>query len=72
MPVIEVECLKCGLPRVVRESVLGAHGAGHCPRCGYVGWAPSAELDEDERRALRDVPVELRRVARPRSLAGVG
>lgn len=46
-----------------------AMGAGHCPRCGYVGWAFSDDLDEDERRALRDVPVEFRRrTTTPRQL----
>jgi hypothetical protein len=60
---IVVECLKCGLPRTVRGDVMHAMGAGHCPRCSYVGWAYSDELDEDERRALRDVPVEFRRRA---------
>lgn len=57
---IVVECLRCGLPRRVRGEVMHALGAGHCPRCDYVGWASSEELDEDERRALRDIPVEYR------------
>lgn len=43
-------------------------GGGHCPRCGYVGWAYSDELSEDERRTLRDVPLE-RRGAAPRVLS---
>jgi hypothetical protein len=69
MPRVVVECLKCGLPRTVRGDVMHAMGAGHCPRCGYVGWAFSDDLDEDERRALRDVPVEFRRrTTTPRQL----
>jgi len=39
--------------------------AGHCPRCGYVGWALSDDLSERERRLLRDLPVERRRYERP-------
>jgi hypothetical protein len=31
-----------------------------CPRCGYVGWAPTADVDERTRVLLRDVRVELR------------
>jgi hypothetical protein len=37
-------------------------GADECPRCGYVGWAESSELSELERRALRDRPLERRRL----------
>lgn len=58
---ILVECLRCGLPRFVRGDTLHVEGAGHCHRCDYVGWAASDELTEDDRRALRDVPVEARR-----------
>jgi hypothetical protein len=47
----------CGLQRVVDEDAESALGRGSCPRCGYVGWAYSADLTEDGRRALRDVPV---------------
>jgi hypothetical protein len=66
MPPLVVECLKCGLPRIVRGIELHALGAGHCPRCDYVGWASSHDLTEDERRALREVPVGFRRRARTR------
>jgi len=38
---------------------------GACPRCGYVGWAPSASLSEDDRRVLREIPVSLRPLANP-------
>jgi hypothetical protein len=63
-----VECLKCGLPRAVRGEAR-LMGAGECPRCGYVGWAPSDDLREDDRRQLRDVPVELRRISPTRRAA---
>jgi hypothetical protein len=52
-----VECLSCGLQRLV------AMDAGECPRCGYLGWAPSDAVTEDVRRQLRDVPVGARRPA---------
>ena len=61
MALVVIECLRCGRPR----EVMGASGhvgdAGLCPRCGYVGWALSDDLSEDERRELRDLPVEARR-----------
>ena len=54
-----VECLHCGSQRIVQPA---AHDAGECPRCGYVGWAPAAELSEHTRRALRERPLESRRL----------
>jgi hypothetical protein len=53
-----VECLSCGLQRLV------AIDEGECPRCGYLGWAASDAVTEDLRRQLRDVPVHSRRPAR--------
>jgi hypothetical protein len=50
-----VECLGCGLPRIV------AGEAGDCPRCGYVGWAPVEAVTEEMRGRLRDVPLAERR-----------
>jgi hypothetical protein len=43
---------------------LVAIDAGECPRCGYLGWAPSDAVTEELRRQLRDVPVRARRPAR--------
>ncbi|MCC6223453.1 MAG: hypothetical protein IT201_08190 [Thermoleophilia bacterium] len=60
MTEVTVECLGCGQPRGVREARLLRFGAGPCPRCGYVGWAPSRDLSEDDRRDLRELPVALR------------
>jgi hypothetical protein len=50
-----VECLGCGLPRLVTDE------AGECPRCGYVGWAPVDAVSEEMRGKLRDVPLAERR-----------
>jgi hypothetical protein len=33
---------------------------GECPRCGYVGWAPSSALSEPMRRRMRERPLERR------------
>jgi hypothetical protein len=33
-----------------------------CPRCGYVGWADTDELNESTRRLLRDRPLTRRRL----------
>ena len=33
---------------------------GECPGCGYVGWAPSADLTEPMRRRIRERPIERR------------
>lgn len=54
-----VECLSCGCLRAVIDD---GHilSTGACPRCGYVGWAHVVELDEDARRALREVPLPFR------------
>ena len=56
-----VECLRCGAARTA-EPRAPRHDAGECPRCGYVGWAASSDLDERLRRALRDRAVEKRRL----------
>jgi hypothetical protein len=58
---LAVECLNCGCRRAIFGSTLHALGGGACPRCDYVGWAASDALSEDERRALREFPLELRR-----------
>jgi hypothetical protein len=57
-----VECLGCGARRPVLASIHGHHGADECERCGYVGWARSTELTEPTRRALRERPLERRRL----------
>ncbi len=60
---VTVECLRCGeLHQLVRSRSTWLE-QGECPRCGYVGWAESSVLTETLRRALRDRPVEARRVS---------
>jgi hypothetical protein len=57
-----LECLACGERRSKVDSVHSHLATGECPRCGYVGWAPATDLTEYTRRALRDRPVERRRL----------
>jgi len=49
-----VECLRCGKQRDRHDD--------ECPRCGYLGWAASNDLDERVRRRLRDRPLEARKL----------
>lgn len=58
-----VECLGCGQPRPMRGAGLALSEA--CARCGYVGWAPSSALSEEDRRVLREIPVALRPLESP-------
>jgi hypothetical protein len=60
MEKLSVECLRCGTLRTVPRD--GSHhvDAGECPRCMYVGWAPSNALNETVRRRIRDEPPERR------------
>jgi hypothetical protein len=53
---LTVECLRCGDTREAHVD------PGECPRCSYLGWAPSRDLTELARRALRERPVERRRL----------
>jgi hypothetical protein len=41
-----VECLNCGKRRPLPEH--------ECPRCSYVGWAPTEEMTETLRRRVRE------------------
>ena len=58
---LTVECLRCGHTREHARSRPHLE-SGECPRCGYLGWAPSLELTERTRRALRERPIEARRL----------
>jgi len=60
MTLVTVECLGCGRLRAAGWSLEHGVETGRCTCCGYVGWAFSEDLTEDERRELRDCPVELR------------
>lgn len=51
-----MECLNCGKTRRVGDDT------GECIRCGYVGWADAESLTETLRRALRERPVERRKL----------
>jgi transposase len=62
MASLSVECLRCGETRTLHSLSSRRLDAGECPRCGYVGWAASAELDEPRRRQLRERPVPSRRL----------
>ena len=63
MDSLAVECLRCGSTRFARSSVFRRFDAPECPRCGYLGWAPTLELTETERTGLRELPVEQRRLS---------
>jgi len=56
-----VECLRCGQSREVARTWNHVE-SDECARCGYLGWAPSYELTEQMRKALRDRPLESRRL----------
>ncbi|HYZ76677.1 MAG TPA: hypothetical protein VE596_04820 [Gaiellaceae bacterium] len=49
-----VECLRCRKQRDYRDD--------ECPRCGYLGWAASRDLDEPIRGSLRERPPEARKL----------
>jgi uncharacterized protein (DUF2461 family) len=58
---IRVECLGCGEARAVTAPAEADKlDPGECPRCGYLGWAPSAALTETMRRRIRERPVDRR------------
>jgi hypothetical protein len=62
MASLRIECLHCGDVRVLAPVAHERVDGGECPRCTYVGWAASVELDEAERRRLRTRPLERRRL----------
>jgi DNA-directed RNA polymerase subunit RPC12/RpoP len=62
MAPLRVECLRCGDVRDLHPVSHHRLDGGECPRCRYVGWAASAELDEWSRRLLRERPPAVRRV----------
>ena len=59
---MDVECLSCGCVRRARKDSAERIVADACRRCGYLGWAPSSDLNETARRALRERPVARRRL----------
>ncbi|MFN2466856.1 MAG: hypothetical protein ABR521_01810 [Gaiellaceae bacterium] len=58
-----VECLCCGQRRIVERASCRFLQTSECPRCGYLGWAPSSDLDEGARSALRRRPPHRRRLS---------
>jgi hypothetical protein len=62
--ILTVECLGCGEARRVYRTGDGHVASGECSRCAYVGWANPSELSELTRRALRNRPLERRRLLR--------
>jgi hypothetical protein len=52
-----VECLNCGLQRLLTLPDGKVVASCECPRCGYLGWARAGELSEDMRRLLREHPL---------------
>ena len=57
-----IECLRCGKQHRLVQSPWRRLQGSECPRCGYLGWAEVKDLTEPVRKALRDRPVELRRL----------
>jgi len=60
---MQVECLSCGQTREIAPREGHAADSSDCRRCGYLGWAPTGELTEPVRRALRERPLDRRRVS---------
>jgi uncharacterized protein (DUF2461 family) len=56
---VRIECLSCGARRNVPGDVRHLD-PGECSKCGYVGWAPVADLTEVARRMIRDRPLDRR------------
>ena len=62
--VASVRCLACGTVYPKPSSIGTAESNPGCPRCGYVGWVP-AEQDEDDEvmegsvqlRSFADLPL---------------
>jgi DNA-directed RNA polymerase subunit RPC12/RpoP len=59
---LRIECLGCGQVRLAWPETQRRLDGGACPRCGYVGWAQSSQMNEGLRRMLRERPPERRRL----------
>jgi phage FluMu protein Com len=62
MGYVQVECLRCGETHTLRPAGYRHLDGGECPRCTYVGWATSEDVTEVTRKALRERPLERRRL----------
>lgn len=60
-----IECLRCGHSREYSPGPRRQEESGACPRCEYVGWAFSTDLNERTRKLFRDLPLERRLRIRP-------
>jgi hypothetical protein len=60
MQPLSVECLRCGMSRAVERDGADHFDPGECPRCDYLGWAHSHDLNESARRRIREQPPERR------------
>ena len=64
MASLAVECLGCGTARLSRRDAHERLDPPECPRCGYLGWAPTRELTEADRDELARHPLHLRSLRR--------
>ena len=62
--VSSVRCLACGTVYPKSSSLGTAESNPGCPRCGYVGWVPAGEDEDDEviegpglSRSFADLPL---------------
>ena len=62
MASLRIECLGCGERRTLHPDSHHRLEEGECPRCRYVGWAATAEIDETLRRRVRTRPPQRRRL----------
>ena len=62
MATLRAECLHCGEIRELHRESRSHLDRSECPRCTYVGWAPTADVSEATRKALRERPLERRRL----------
>ena len=60
----QIECLACGATRIVFG--LGRGDTGECPRCHYLGWGFSDDLDGSTRRQIMNGALAVPPAERPR------
>jgi hypothetical protein len=65
---MRVECLSCGHQRTLARPDGRVVSSGECDHCGYLGWAPAGQLNAEQRRLLRELPVERRHASAPAPL----
>ena len=60
----QIECLACGATRIVFG--MGRTDTGECPRCHYLGWGFSDDLDGSTRRQIMNGALAVPPSERPR------